>query len=89
MVSSGRPGPGRPLVLGVDIVHQLVFSHRTHQFNTLCSKMPLMTIHTQWRKKMFLNRGAVNKIVHKARKNFFGLHDTPSNHAHYANLAVK
>ena len=44
----------------------------------------------QWRKKMFLNRGAVNKIARKARKNFFGSHNTPSNHAHYyANLAVK
>ena len=44
----------------------------------------------QWRKKMFLNRGAVNKIVRKACKIFFGSHDTPSNHAHYyANLAVK
>ena len=44
----------------------------------------------QWRKKMFLNRGTVNKIVCKVRKNFFGSHNTPSNHAHYyANLAVK
>ena len=44
----------------------------------------------QWHKKMFLNRGAVNKIARKARKIFFGSHDTPSNHAHYyANLAVK
>ena len=48
------------------------------------------TVFNQWRKKMFLNRGAVNKIARKARKNFFGSHDTPSNHAHYyANLAVK
>ena len=48
------------------------------------------TCQQQWRKKMFLNRGAVNKIARKARKNFFGSHDTPSNHAHYyANLAVK
>ena len=29
----------------------------------------------QWRKKMFLNRGAVDKIACKARKNFFGSHD--------------
>ena len=30
--------------------------------------MPYM----QWRKKMLLNRGAVNKIVRKAGKNFLG-----------------
>ena len=44
----------------------------------------------QWRKMLFLNRGAVNKIACKACKKFFGSHNTPSNHAHYyANLAVK
>ena len=52
----------------------------------------ISVVDVQWRKKMFLNRGAVNTIVCKTRKKFFGLHvhDTPSNHPHYyANLAVK
>ena len=35
----------------------------------------------QWRKKMFLNRGAIYKIACKVCKKFFGSHDTPSNHA--------
>ena len=45
----------------------------------------------QWRKKMLLNRGAVNKIVRKARKIFLD-HTIclQTMHAHFcANLAVK
>ena len=54
------------------------------------SKCIAQHVATQWRKKIFLNRGAINKIARKARKIFFGSHDTPLNHAHYyANLAVK
>ena len=48
----------------------------------------LISIHVQWRKKMFLNRGAVNKIACKVRKKIFGSHDAP-NHAHYYAKAVK
>ena len=44
-----------------------------------------------WRKKMFLNSGAVNKIACKACKFFWITQlNTPSNHAHYySNLAIK